>query len=105
LAASFGAMKAGPLADELEGAGREAAHQYIAALDRDHGMVLGVSSMEVRRLVIVEVHRDRDPVEEADPGHRAIMGGAADEPGSRRLRRAQRRRTQDRRRLDAAIDG
>jgi hypothetical protein len=32
--------------------------------------------MEVRRFVIVEVHRDRDAVEEADPGHFAMMTGA-----------------------------
>jgi hypothetical protein len=34
--------------------------------------------MEMGRFVIVEVHRDRDAVEEADPGHLAIMTGAWD---------------------------
>jgi hypothetical protein len=34
--------------------------------------------VEVRRIVIVEVHRHDDPVEEADAGHGAIMSVAAD---------------------------
>ncbi len=43
-------------------------------------MVLGVLGMEVGRFVIVEVHRDRDAVEVADPGHLAIVTGAWDGP-------------------------
>jgi hypothetical protein len=34
--------------------------------------------MEVWRLVVVEVHRDHDAVEEADAGHGAIMRRGAD---------------------------
>jgi hypothetical protein len=34
--------------------------------------------MEVGRLVIVEIHRDHDAVEEADAGHGAIMRRGAD---------------------------
>jgi hypothetical protein len=34
--------------------------------------------VEVGRIVIVEVHRDHDAVEEADAGHGAIMSAAAD---------------------------
>jgi hypothetical protein len=36
--------------------------------------------MEMGRFVIVEVHRDRDAVEEADPEHLAMMTGAWDGP-------------------------
>ena len=41
-------------------------------------MVLGVLGMEVRRFVIVEVHRDRDAIEEADPGHTSMTTSAWD---------------------------
>jgi hypothetical protein len=34
--------------------------------------------VEVGRIVVVEVHRYDDPVEEAEAGHRAIMSAAAD---------------------------
>jgi hypothetical protein len=57
---------------------RQITDQYLAAIDRDHGMVLGVLGMEMRRFVIVEVHRDRDAIEVADPGHPAMMTGAWD---------------------------
>lgn len=41
-------------------------------------MILGVFGVEVGRVVVVEVHRDDDPVEEADARHGAIMSALAD---------------------------
>jgi hypothetical protein len=72
------AVQSGPLCDEFERARRQITDQHLAAIDRDHGMVLGILGMEMWRFVIVEVHRDRDAVEEADPGHIAMMTGAWD---------------------------
>jgi hypothetical protein len=71
-------VQSGPLCDEFERTSRQMTHQHVAAPDRDHRVVLGVLGMEMRRFVIVEVHRDRDAVEEADPGHLAMMTGAWD---------------------------
>src|ERR1019366_2484308 len=71
-------VQIGPLRHELERASRQITDQHLAATDRDHRVVLGVLGMEMGRFVIVEVHRDRDAVEEADPGHLAIMAGAWD---------------------------
>ncbi len=66
-------MQRRPLAHELERTTRQIANEHRSGLDRNHRMVLGVLSMEMRRLVIVEIHRDHDAVEDADPGHDAIM--------------------------------
>jgi hypothetical protein len=52
-------------------------NEHRAVVDRDHSLVLGVVSVEVRRIVVVEVHRDRDAVEVADAWHRAIMSADA----------------------------
>jgi hypothetical protein len=53
-------------------------NQHLAAADRDYRVVLGVLSVEMGWFVIVEVHRDRDAVGEADPGHLVITAGAWD---------------------------
>lgn len=74
------AVQISPLRYEFERTSRQPADEYIAAPDRDHGVVLGVLGVEMGRFVIVEIHRDRDAVEEADPGHLAIMTGAWDGP-------------------------
>jgi hypothetical protein len=71
-------VQSGPLCDEFERARRQITDQHLAAVDRDHGMVLGVLGMEMRWFVIVEVHRDRDAVKEADPWHGTIMSGDPD---------------------------
>jgi hypothetical protein len=71
-------VEIGPFGYELERPAREVPDQYNAAADRDHGVVLGILSVEVRRVVVVEVHRDRDAIEQADARHRAIMSTNAD---------------------------
>jgi hypothetical protein len=43
-------------------------------------VVLGILGVKMGWFVIVEVHRDRDAIEEADPGHFVIMTGAWDGP-------------------------
>jgi hypothetical protein len=43
-------------------------------------MMLGVLSMKMGWLMIVEVHRDHNAVEEADPWRDAIMGSDPDGP-------------------------
>ena len=73
------AVEGRPLCHELERAARQFAHEHPRAVNRDHRMVLCVLRMEVGRLVVVEVHRDHDAVEEADAGHGAIMNRAWDE--------------------------
>ena len=67
-----------PLGHESHRARRQLSGDHGQAADCDHGLVLGVLSMEVRRLVIVEVHRDHDSVEEAEARHHAIMSDAPD---------------------------
>jgi hypothetical protein len=67
-----------PLRHEFERANRQITDQHLAARDRDNCVVLGVLGVEMKWFVIVEVHRDRDAVEEADPGHLAIMTSAWD---------------------------
>jgi hypothetical protein len=72
------AMQTRPLGHELERAAWETAYQHLITADHNRRVVLGVFSVEVGRIVVVEVHRDDDPVEEADAGHGAIMSAAAD---------------------------
>jgi hypothetical protein len=72
------AVQVGPLCHEFERASRQATDEHFAAPDCDHRVVLGVLGVKMRRFVIVEVHRDRDAVEEADSGHAAMMVGAWD---------------------------
>ena len=71
-------MQIGPLRHKFERASRQITDKHLAAPDRNHRVVLGVLGVEMGRFVIVEVHRDRDAVEEADPGHLAIMTRAWD---------------------------
>lgn len=71
-------MQRRPLAHELERTNRQLAYEHRASFDRDHRMMLSVLSMEMGRFVIVEVHRDHDAVEDADPGHDIIMVSAWD---------------------------
>jgi hypothetical protein len=75
------AVQGRPLGHELERSAWQSAHQHRLAVNRDHCVVLGVLRMEVGRLVVLEVHRDHDAVEEADAGHGAIMSRAADGGG------------------------
>lgn len=72
-------MQANPLAHELKSATREIADQHGAAVDCDYRMMLAVLSVEMRRFVIVEVHRDYDAVEGADSWHDAMMNGGSDD--------------------------
>ena len=72
------AVQTRPLSNELERATRETAHEHLVAADHDRRVVLGVFGVEVGRIVVVEVHRHDDPVEEADAGHGVIMSAAAD---------------------------
>lgn len=62
-------MQLGPLAEEAQRSDRQLALQGIASVDDDLRLVLAVARMEVRRRVIVAVHRDDDPVERTNPGH------------------------------------
>jgi hypothetical protein len=71
-------VQARPLGHELERATRKTADQHLIAADHDCRVMLGVFGVEVGRVVVVEVHRDDDSVEEADAGHGAIMSVAAD---------------------------
>ena len=72
------AVQSRPLGYELERASRETADQHVVAADHNRRVMLGVLGVEVGRIVVVEIHRHDDPVEEADAGHGAIMSAAAD---------------------------
>jgi hypothetical protein len=72
------AVQTCPLGHELERPSGEAAHKHLIAADHDRRVMLGVLGVEVGRIVVVEVHRHDDPVEETDAGHGAIMSAAAD---------------------------
>jgi len=41
-------------------------------------MMLGVLCVEMRWFMVIEVHRDHDAVEGADPGHDAMMSDRSD---------------------------
>lgn len=60
------AVHTGPFAYQLVSAGGQATYKYTAVRDADGGVVLGVAHVEMGRLVIIEVHRDHDPVKETD---------------------------------------
>lgn len=72
------AVQSRPLGHELERASRETADQHVVAADHNRRVMLGVLGVEVGRIVVVEVHRHDDSVEETDAGHGAIMSVAAD---------------------------
>ena len=72
------AVETRPLGHKLKRPTRETADQHLIAADQDRRVMLGVLGVEVRRVVVVEVHRHDDPVEEADAGHGAIMSATAD---------------------------
>ncbi len=72
------AVQTRPLGHKLERATRETANQHLIAADPNRRVMLGVLGMKVGRIVVVEVHRHDDPIEEADTGHGAIMSAAAD---------------------------
>jgi hypothetical protein len=47
-------------------AAREAAPDHLERVDTNFRFALSVTGMEVRRAVVVEVHRDHDPEEAPD---------------------------------------
>jgi len=57
-----------PLEDEVQGASRHLP-RHLARLNVDDGTVLIVAHMEVRRIVVGQVHRDDDSVEVANLWH------------------------------------
>jgi hypothetical protein len=63
-------MKGRPLANESQRPARKVPVQDPCVEDRDLRFVLGVPSVEVRRGVIIEVHRHDDAVERGDARHR-----------------------------------
>jgi hypothetical protein len=62
-------MKGPPLFDESGRRLREASSDERAVVDAEQGLVLGIDRMEMRRVVISEVHVDHDPVELTQPWH------------------------------------
>jgi hypothetical protein len=66
-------MQACPLHHELVGTTWKTANQQVVAANGYSGTMLGILSVEMRGLVIVEIHCDYDAVEEADLGHIVIM--------------------------------
>ena len=57
----FGLMLFGPLLHQAANACWQAASQNIEVANGDHRSKVVVSDMEVRRVVLVKVHRDHDP--------------------------------------------
>ena len=68
----FGAMPGRPFENEPEGARRQFAAGHFKGGDRDHHLEPLVPSMEVRRRMVVVVHRDDDPEKPSDLGHKAF---------------------------------
>jgi len=77
----FLAVQTCPLVHEPECTTRQRADDHRPVANRDRGMMLGVLGVEMGRVVVIEVHRDHDAVEEADPGHVTIMRDGADGDG------------------------
>lgn len=81
-------MQLGPLLDKLGGTTREPAVQHLTGGNDDLRLLLSVLRMEVGWRMVVEVHRDHDPVERGDSGHRSnvLMGSDNDQkaPGNAR---------------------
>jgi hypothetical protein len=65
----FVAAQVRPFLDQCSGSSRELTIEYLARRDRDLCFVLALLGAEVRRWMVVEVHRDDDPVEGGDPRH------------------------------------
>src|SRR5262249_42376071 len=70
------AMQRRPSADEAQDAGRQFASQQ-PALDGERGLATTARGMEVRRAVLVVVHRDHDSVELRDARHVVMTGAPA----------------------------
>ena len=60
-------VKLSPLLDEVHRRPRKRASDRRTVVDPDQRLVLAVQGMEVRRIVIDEVHVDHDAVELAQP--------------------------------------
>lgn len=62
-------MQVGPLLNEPRGAWRKPAVEDRSRCDHDLSLMLAMNRVEVRRRVVVVVHRDNDAVESRDPRH------------------------------------
>ena len=71
-------MELGPREHEPQLSARKTAVHDLEAVYPDLGLSLSVASVEMRVPVVVEEHRDHDPVEAADRRHAAIMGRRPD---------------------------
>jgi hypothetical protein len=58
-----------PFLDEVQSPVRQFAFDDLQGADVDGGLELAVSSVRVRRRVVIEKHPDQDPVERADRRH------------------------------------
>jgi hypothetical protein len=70
-----------PLLDEVAGGLGEPAADGLAGVDPDQRFVFGLDRMEVRRVVILEVHVDHDPVELAESWHHLRLRSVTRWPG------------------------
>ena len=62
-------MKSSPLDHQRQGTGRKIAVKHAERLDAELGFGTAVMCMEMRRLVIEEVHADHDTEESRDLRH------------------------------------
>ncbi len=69
-------MKLGPGKNEAELPATEVAVDDLEVVDPDLGFAFCVARMEMRKAMIVEEHRDRDPEEAAYRRHGSIMARA-----------------------------
>ena len=73
-------VKRGPLPDESKRPVRQRSAQDLQRLDCDRRIPTGIQGMEMRDAVLGVLHRDRYPIELADPRHADIVQVRPDEP-------------------------
>ena len=71
-------MKLGPREHESQLTAGEGALDHLEGVDAYFRLPLSVASVEVRVPVVVEEHRNHDPVEAADRRHAAMIGRRPD---------------------------
>lgn len=68
-------MLEGPLGHELQRHSRHSPLNDSKSRDLNSGLMLRVSDVEVRGLVVIEIHADHNPEEPADLRHERLRGG------------------------------
>lgn len=75
-----------PLLDQPSRGARQNTADYRTVTNRHQRLVLAIDRVEVRRVVIREVHVDHDPVKLAQPRHHMTLPSSASRVADTRIR-------------------